>query len=151
MQASSRDASRHLVHAFWAVRQRLDASVGAPLAEATGLDLMEFVLLEYAAMTDLSPTEIAAAVRVPEHTVSRRLGSLERAGLLHRRIDPDDGRRRTLMLTGAGRARLAEARDALGARLGPMLDELGATRVAALLDALTAFAAADDRSTTAAP
>jgi DNA-binding MarR family transcriptional regulator len=147
MQASSRDAPRHLVHAFWAVRQRLDARVGAPLAEATGLDLMEFVLLEYAAMTDLSPTEIAAAVRVPEHTVSRRLGSLERAGLLHRRIDPDDGRRRTLMLTGAGRARLAEG----FARLGPMLDELGATRVAALLDALTAFAAADDRSTSAAP
>lgn len=144
MQPADIDVSRRFLHAFWAVRQRVEARVGAPLRRELGIDLTDIVLLEYAAMTDLSPTEIAAAVRLPEHGVSRRLGALEHAGLLHRRLDPKDARRRRLVLTGAGRARLSDARTAVHQRLAPILGELGPARLAALLDALTALAAADD-------
>ena len=96
------------------------------------------------ALPIFGPGEIAAALRLPPYAISRRLATLEEAGLLRRGLDPDDHRRRTLVVTPHGRAVLSAAHDALEARVAPMLAELGAERTAALLDALTRLAAGAD-------
>jgi len=136
--------ARRLVHGLAGAWRRLEARATPALLASTGLDLDDFVFLETIAMTDLSPGEIAAALRIPAHGVSRRLAALEGAGLVRRTLDPDDARRRVLTVTPHGSSTLAAAHIALDARLGPMLQALGAERNHALLDALTRLAAGVD-------
>lgn len=136
--------ARRFVHGVWGAQRRLEARLEATLVSDAGLDLDDFVVLEHVAHTDLSPGELATALRLPPHTVSRRLGRLERRGLLRRTLDPDDARRRSLRATAAGSAALQRAHAHLDDRLGPALEGLGEQRLEALLAHLTALAAADD-------
>lgn len=136
--------ARRLVHGLAGAQRRLEARVAPAVLAATGLDLEDFVFLETVAMTDLVPGEIATALRLPPHGVSRRLATLEAAGLLRRALDPDDHRRRQLTVTPHGLAVLAAAHAALEERAAPLLHELGPRRSAALLDALTRLAAGLD-------
>ena len=136
--------ARRLVHGLAGARRRLEAHATPAMQRSAALDLDDFVFLETIAMTDLSPGEIAAALRIPPHGVSRRLAALERAGLVRRALDPDDARRRVLTVTPHGRTTLTAAHATLEARVAPMLRELGAERSHALLDALTRLAAGFD-------
>jgi len=145
MQASSTaGSSRRLVHGLAGALRRLEARAVPDMRAAAGLDLDDFVFLETIAMTDLAPGEIADALRIPAHGVSRRLAALERAGLVRRSLDPADARRRVLTVTPHGRTTLAAAHGTLEARIAPMLADLGAERSHALLDALTRLAAGLD-------
>jgi DNA-binding MarR family transcriptional regulator len=132
--------ARRLVHGLAGARRRLETHAAPALERAVALDLDDFVFLETIAMTDLSPGEISAALRIPPHGVSRRLAALERAGLVRRALDPEDARRRVLTVTPHGRTTLTAAHATLEARVAPMLRELGAERSHALLDALTRLA-----------
>ena len=136
--------ARRLVHGLAGAWRRLEARAAPDMLASADLDLNDFVFLETVAMTDLSPGEIAAALRIPPHGVSRRLAALEGAGLLRRALDPTDQRRRVLTVTPHGRTTLAAAHAALEARVAPMLRELGPERSAALLDALTRLASGLD-------
>lgn len=136
--------ARRLVHGLAGALRRLEAQAAPAMLAAAGLDLDDFVFLETIAMTDLSPGEIAAALRIPPHGVSRRLAALERSGLVRRALDPEDARRRVLTVTPHGRTTLTAAHATLEARLGPMLHDLGAERSHALLDALTRLASGFD-------
>jgi DNA-binding MarR family transcriptional regulator len=135
---------RRLLHGLTGAWRRVEGRAGGALRSATGLDLSDVVFLETVAMTDLSPGEIAEALRIPAHGVSRKLAALEGSGLLRRTIDPADHRRRVLALTPHGRSQLASVQATLEATLGPLFGELGAERSAALLDALTRLAAGVD-------
>ncbi|MET7453429.1 MarR family winged helix-turn-helix transcriptional regulator [Streptomyces sp. NPDC005574] len=53
-------------------------------------------------------TDLAAHYALDKSTVSRQVTALERAGLVERRLDPDDHRVQVLHLTGAGRHILAQ-------------------------------------------
>ncbi|MDF1522541.1 MAG: MarR family winged helix-turn-helix transcriptional regulator [Trueperaceae bacterium] len=138
------EATRRLVHGVWGMHRRMATLLGTGLPEACGLDLDDFVLLETIALTDLAPGEVAQALRLPAHAVSRGLGRLEGAGLVARRIDPEDARRRVVALTDAGRAALARAHAHLERALGPWLTELPPDRTLLALDALTRLATGRD-------
>ncbi|MFD7712876.1 MarR family winged helix-turn-helix transcriptional regulator [Streptomyces sp. NPDC059785] len=53
-------------------------------------------------------TDLAAHYALDKSTVSRQVSALERAGLIGRRLDPEDHRVQVLDLTEAGRAILAQ-------------------------------------------
>lgn len=131
--------TRRLVHGTWHATRQLETV----LALTGDLDLSALVVLEYAVLSDLGPSAIADALRLPDHTVSRVLGRLEDAGLIERRLDPRDARRRTIRATPAGRSLLQRLHEALHARVAAMLHGQDATRLAAFADVLTAIIAAD--------
>lgn len=146
-QAPQQDLARRLVHGLTALQRRVEARTARPLRSNHGLDLDVFVLLETIANTDLAPGEIADALRLPAHGVSRRLAVLEKAGLIERHLDARDARRRSLRLTQRGRQALGEAQQQLGQALSPLFEELGGDdRVSALLDGLTMLAAGSDEN-----
>lgn len=141
---SHAEAARRLVHGVWGMHRRLSVHLDPALADACGLDLDDFVLLETVALTGLAPGEVAQALRVPPHGVSRGLGRLEGAGLVQRRIDPGDARRRSVVLTDAGRAALGRAHAHLASALAGWLDELPPDRALLALDAITRLATGRD-------
>ncbi|SEC38386.1 transcriptional regulator, MarR family [Streptomyces sp. 2231.1] len=53
-------------------------------------------------------TDLAAHYALDKSTVSRQVAALERAGLIERRLDPEDHRVQVLHLTGAGEEILAQ-------------------------------------------
>ncbi|MGW7265267.1 MarR family winged helix-turn-helix transcriptional regulator [Streptomyces sp. NPDC054842] len=53
-------------------------------------------------------TDLAAHYALDKSTVSRQVAALERAGLIERRLDPDDHRVQVLHLTPAGGALLGQ-------------------------------------------
>ena len=139
MQRFDATLVRRLLHGTWHATRHVDAV----LAEAGALDASELMVLEYAALSNLGPSAIAEALRLPDHAVSRVLGRLEAAGLVERRLDPSDARRRALSATDAGRAQLERLHDALQAHFGTMLQAHDADRLRAFASVLTAIVAAE--------
>lgn len=142
MQPEDRDAARRYLHGVWSAARHLETLLEQSGLERAGIGFAEFILLEHIAHTDLGPSHIAASMRLPDHTVSRLLGRLERTGHLERTVASEDARRRRLRLTPAGHARLAHAQGELTERLGPLLSDLGARRVQALTEGLAFVVAA---------
>jgi DNA-binding MarR family transcriptional regulator len=72
-------------------------------------------------------TDLAAHYALDKSTVSRQVAALERAGLIERRLDPEDHRVQVLHLTAAGREILAQVtrsrRAAFRARLAGWPEE----------------------------
>jgi DNA-binding MarR family transcriptional regulator len=93
----------------------------------------------------LAPSELARHERVRLQTLTRLLAEVEAAGLIARAIDADDGRRRVLSLTRAGRIvltaevhrREASLRLAVQERLTPA-ERLTLLEACALLDRISA-------------
>ncbi|GAA1996109.1 MarR family transcriptional regulator [Nakamurella flavida] len=65
--------------------------------------------------------DLADRINADPSTVSRQVAALVKAGLLERRADPDDGRASLLVVTDAGRARLAEHEVRRGWATAPVL------------------------------
>lgn len=143
--ASSRGSARRLIHGLAGAWRRLENRAANELQSQTGLSLDDLVFLETIALTDLSPSEIATALRIPNHGVSRRLAEFEAIGALQRSIDPGDHRRRVLLVTARGRQLIERAHAILEQRIEPMLRELGGDHGANVLDNLTRFAAGEDQ------
>lgn len=139
MHASDATLVRRVLHGTWHATRHLEAV----LATDDGLDLSELMVLEYAALSDLGPSAIADALRLPDHAVSRLLGRLEAAGLVERRVDRSDARRREINATGAGHAQLERLHKALRTHVGTMLQAEDAERLRAFAGVLTAIVAAD--------
>jgi DNA-binding MarR family transcriptional regulator len=74
----------------------------------------------------LSPSELADRERIKRPTATRIVGHLERAGLVERIKDPEDGRGSILRITTEGHAHLRRLRERKTAYLARRLDELGA-------------------------
>lgn len=90
--------------------ERIDRDV-ASVYEERGLAFEQrwFGVLNQVALNGpMSVSEIAAALRITHVSVSQATGSLERAGYVSPRPDPEDGRRRLLTLTQAGRTLVQE-------------------------------------------
>jgi DNA-binding MarR family transcriptional regulator len=88
----------------------------------------------------LTPSELAEIERVKRPTATRTLRVLERAGLVDRTPDPDDGRSALIGVNGAGRERLRRLRGRKNAYLArrmralPSADLETLARAAALLE-----------------
>ncbi|MFE2530856.1 MarR family winged helix-turn-helix transcriptional regulator [Streptomyces sp. NPDC059371] len=92
-------------------------------------------------------TDLAAHYALDKSTVSRQVAALERAGLVERRMDPDDHRVQLLYLTAAGTEILSQVthsrRSAFRERLAGWPDE-DLARFAAYLLRYNATATARD-------
>lgn len=117
------------MHGFWNLRQLFVEQVSPRLREQIGLEVPEVFLLEYIGKSTLSPSEIAAQMRLPPHAISRRLDTLEKRDLITRRVGKGDARRRVLELTTQGNAVSQEASALLR---GYVADILGVLEPAAL-------------------
>jgi len=82
------------------MRQRVD---GDDLEPGT------FWLLKTLAAQPMRVTELAGCMNLDTSTVSRHIAQLDRAGLVVRTPDPDDGRAHRVELSSQGRRRLDDA------------------------------------------
>lgn len=97
-----------LLQAADAFRSRL----GGAFAAVHGLSVNEFFLLmhlERAPEHRLARVELARRMHVSASTVTRMAAPMEKIGLLSRETAARDARLALVVLTGAGRTRLAEA------------------------------------------
>lgn len=89
------------------------ARLAGELANVHGLSVNEFFLLMHldrAPLNRLSRVELARRMHVSASTVTRMAAPMEKLGLLGRQTDERDARLTFVVLTGAGRTRLSEAR-----------------------------------------
>ncbi len=113
-------------------RNRFDA------AQADGLLLSHFILLNHLVRVGdgTPPARIARALQLAKGAITNTMQRLEERGLIRLEPDPEDGRAKRVFLTPAGRARRAAAvRDATAA-LAPLLADLPAGSITALLPGL---------------
>lgn len=111
------------------------ARVAPALRDAYDLEIPEVLLLEYIGQSDLSPSEIAEAMKLPAHAISRKLDGLEKRGLIVRSLDPNDARRRVLELTPAGEALLQKAAALLEQQTADLLSVLPDDTLSTVLNA----------------
>ncbi|GAB3140656.1 MarR family winged helix-turn-helix transcriptional regulator [Microbispora hainanensis] len=81
------------------------------------------VLVRLAKHGPASASELAAAERVRPQSMAAIVQALERAGLVERHRDPEDGRRQLVTLTESGRERRLDDRRAREAWLARALQE----------------------------
>jgi DNA-binding MarR family transcriptional regulator len=136
MQLSHETTAGRFLHGFWGVRQAFLRRVAPALREAHGLEVPEVFLMQYISKSDLSPSEIAQSLRIPPHMVSRKVGALEKRGLISRSLDAGDARRRVLSLTPAGEALLPEALGTLHAQVEALLGVLEPDTLKVMLGAM---------------
>ena len=132
--------SRRFIHSFWQLRQQIIRQVNPRVREEHGVDFLEVMILEQIGSTDMSPSEIAEAMQVPAHNISRKLDGLEKAGLIERALDPTDARRRVLSWTPAGQEVASEAQKTLDREVERMLGVLSANDAAAMIQSLETVA-----------
>ena len=112
MSETSLAAVLRLLRAQSFVESRIDPGLGA----VHGLALREFmflVQLDQAPANRLRRVDLAARLNVSQSTVTRLALPLEKLGFVKREADPRDARVGYVVLTKAGRQRVAEARATL--------------------------------------
>ena len=124
------------MHGFWNLRQVFVEQVSPKLREQLDLEVPEVFLLEYIGKSTLSPSEIAAQMRLPPHAISRKLDALEKRRLITRRVGEGDARRRVLSLTTKGQAVSKEASALLNSYVAELLSVLEPATLDALLAGL---------------
>jgi DNA-binding MarR family transcriptional regulator len=110
--------------------ERLLASGDPPLTPS------QYLVLRAIAREPLSSSQIAERAGVSGPAVSQLLAALADAGLVERRLAPEDRRRHALVVSAAGERVLRAAEDRLRERLAALLDPLPAPEARALARAL---------------
>lgn len=95
------------------------------------------IMITIDAFGEISNADLVRMVVVDKALVSRCCKEMAARGHLEMRADPSDARRRILMLTPAGKARLAEVEPAVAARNAALDAQLDTTQRAALDAAIT--------------
>ena len=111
---------------------RTSRAVGHRHQSEYGLSGTPFGILKALEVGDVRSAELAARLQIAPSVVSRALAPLEQAGLVERRLDPEDARAIRLGLTPAGRRRLMGARADFAARFTPLLHDWESTDIATL-------------------
>jgi len=91
----------------------LRARVAGEFSAVHGLSVNEFFLLMHldgAPLNRLSRVELARRMHVSASTITRMAAPMEKLGLLSRKADKRDARLAFVVLTRAGKTRLADAR-----------------------------------------
>jgi DNA-binding MarR family transcriptional regulator len=121
-----------LYKAHWALASELAAAL-APL----GVSARGYHVLRAALSGEHTQTELADLVGLDKTTMVVALDELEEAGLAERHPAPDDRRARIIVVTTAGKRKVAEADKVKERVQAEVLGELSAREGAALMDALT--------------
>jgi DNA-binding MarR family transcriptional regulator len=119
-------------------RRALARAAGAPAPDTAAQDVLD--ALE-AAAGPLGVTALAEALGVDQPRASKLVAAAVGAGLVRREADQADGRRSRLVLTAAGRRRLAAVHDARRARFAAAMDGWSADDRAVFAGLLTRFVA----------
>ncbi len=125
--------------AMIAVRRRQTRRV---FAGETGGDASQQVLDALEAAGQLGVNGVAEALGVDQPRASKLVAAAVTAGLVRREADQHDGRRTVLLLTDAGRARLAEAHAYRQARFAAAMNTWSAGERKTFADLLTRFVSA---------
>jgi DNA-binding MarR family transcriptional regulator len=120
-----------LYKAHWALASELAAAL-APL----GVSARGYHVLRGAMSAEHTQTELAEMVGLDKTTMVVALDELERAGLAERRPSPDDRRARIVVVTEAGKRKVAEAEKVKERVQAEVLCEMSAEEGKALMDAL---------------
>ena len=131
------------MHGFWGIRQKLFRHVNPILRDKHDLDMSAYFLLQYVSGSDLGPSEIAEALQMPAHAISRKLDSLERGGFLERTLDPKDARKRVLTITARGKEVLREASQTMNEEVETMLSALEPAGLEQFLTSLEALSTSE--------
>jgi DNA-binding MarR family transcriptional regulator len=108
---------------------RAVALIGRTLERACAdLTLAQYRVLAMVSGGDARASKIAERLAVAKPTVTAVVDGLVDRGYLRREAVPGDRRAVSIVVTEAGRARLAEAEDAMSARLGHLLDAVSDRR-----------------------
>lgn len=94
------------------------------------------ILFELRQAGDTTASALVAALGLDRGQVSRLLAGLERRGLLARRPDPEDGRRRRVRLSASGRAAAARLDERASAEVRRLLAPLSLPARRDVLDAM---------------
>ena len=125
-----------LLDAVFRLQKSALADARAHVAEAADLDLADFFLLRTIVLGIDTPGGLVSDLGLNPAVVSRALTRLVKAGLIERRIDPEDSRRSRVTLTAEGERTTA----AIAARVRPglarRLEKLAPDQVESFLDAL---------------
>jgi len=103
-----------VIKAFTAVKHKLYGPV-----HADGIDLG--LLVRLAKTGPLRASDLAEQICADPSTVSRQVAGLVKAGLLERQADPHDGRASILVITDAGRTRIARLVALRGKVFAPLI------------------------------
>ena len=142
MSDSSLVAILRLLRAQSFVEARVDPGLGA-LHGLALRDLMFLMQLDQSPGNRLRRVVLAARLNVSQSTVTRLALPLEKLGFVRREADPRDGRVGYVVLTKAGRQRVAEARATLERMADAMFrDRWSDKEVATLSGLLGRFSAA---------
>jgi DNA-binding MarR family transcriptional regulator len=120
-----------LYKAHWALASELSAAL-SPL----GVSARGYHVLRGALSGEHTQTELAEMVGLDKTTMVVALDELERAGLAERHPSPDDRRARIVVVTPAGKRKVAEADEVKERVQADVLAELSTREGAALMDAL---------------
>ena len=120
-------------------------TVGRTMRQRVAGDELEpgsfWLLKNIGAGEPIRVTSLAACTNLDTSTVSRQVAQLDRAGLVERTPDPDDGRAHRLQLTHAGRTQLQDAFARRRALLRRVLDRWDTDDVVAMDRLLGRFVA----------
>lgn len=111
-----------------------------------GLIAPHFIVLNHLTRVGegATPQRMARAFQVPKTSLTHTLQGLEKRGLIEMRRNPEDGRSKTVWLTGAGRALRAEVVARLAAEAGQVLARLDLERLAQIKPVLAELRAVLD-------
>jgi DNA-binding MarR family transcriptional regulator len=117
----------------------------AELLQPLGLRPKHFALMNVIDLADgPSQQQLGVALGLDPSGLIAAIDELEEAGLLQRRRAEEDRRRHALFLTGAGGAKLAEAREAARRRGEELIAPLSRAEAESLHELLKRMASADE-------
>jgi DNA-binding MarR family transcriptional regulator len=120
-----------LYRAHWALAAELTAAL-----EPLGVSARGYHVLQAALSGRHSQTELAEMVGLDKTTMVVALDELEREGLAERHSCPEDRRARIIVVTAAGKRKVAEAEKVKDRVQAEVLGELSAREGTALMDSL---------------
>lgn len=99
----------------------------------------QFALRQLCERGSMSPTRLAAALRVSSGRVSTVLGALEKKGLISRDVDPDDRRNVIVTITPEGKARAERDHEAMKESVCWIFSQMGERRTREFVDLVDEF------------
>lgn len=116
--ASEQEPDRHIGYLIRRAQQR-HVAVWTRVASAEISSVQYTILVVLDRLGEASQRELCDAVDLDRSTIADLVARMERRGLVERRRDPDDARRKSVTLADAGRVERE--------RLRPLVDEVQAT------------------------